>query len=54
MSKPEVVIGILQERINNLEEAQDCLRKKFDAIYSMLMVTLGGLVVNLLLLLLKK
>jgi hypothetical protein len=54
MSKPEVVIGILQDRIDHMEEAQDRLRKKFDAILSMLMVTLGGLVANLLVLLLKK
>ncbi|HEX3046599.1 MAG TPA: hypothetical protein VHY08_17720 [Bacillota bacterium] len=54
MSKPEVVIGILQERIDNIEEAQEHLRKKFDAIFTTLMVTLGGLVANLLLLLIKK
>ncbi len=54
MSKPEVVLGILQERIDNIEQAQELLRKKFDGILSMLMVTLGGLVANLLLLLIKK
>lgn len=54
MIKPEVMIGILQERVDNIEETQERLRKKFDTIQSMLMVALCGLVANLLLLFLKK
>lgn len=54
MSELEVAVSVLDQRVDNLEKVQDSLIKKFEGIQSTIFVILGGLVVNLLVLLLKK
>jgi hypothetical protein len=54
MSELEVAVGVLKERVDNMEKTQDGLCKKLDVFQNTLMVTLGGVIVNLIVLLLKK
>lgn len=54
MGELEVDVGVLKERVDNMEKTQDGLIKKLDVFQNMLMVTLGGVIVNLIVLLLKK
>jgi hypothetical protein len=54
MGELEVEVGVLKERVVNMEKTQDGLIKKLDVLQNTLMVTLGGVIVNLIVLLLKK
>jgi hypothetical protein len=54
MGELEVDVGVLKERVDNMEKTQDGLIKKLDVFQNTLMVTLGGVIVNLIVLLLKK
>ena len=54
VSELEVEVGVLKERVDNMEKTQDGLIKKLDIFQNTLMVTLGGVIVNLIVLLLKK
>ena len=54
MGELEVDMGVLKERVDNMEKTQDGLIKKLDVFQNTLMVTLGGVIVNLIVLLLKK
>jgi prefoldin subunit 5 len=54
VSEVEVAVGVLKERVDNMEKTQDGLCKKLDMFQNTLMVTLGGVIVNLIVLLLKK
>jgi hypothetical protein len=54
VSELEVAVGVLKERVDNMEKTQDGLIKKLDVFQNTLMVTLGGVIVNLIVLLLKK
>jgi hypothetical protein len=54
MGELEVDVGVLKERVDNMEKTQDGLIKKLDVFQNTLMVTLGGVIVNLIVLLIKK
>jgi hypothetical protein len=54
VSELEVAVGVLKERVDNMEKTQDGLCKKLDVFQNTLMVTLGGVIVNLVVLLIKK
>jgi hypothetical protein len=54
MGELEVEVGVLKERVDNMEKTQDGLIKKLDVFQNTLMVTLGGVIVNLIVLLIKK
>jgi hypothetical protein len=54
MSEIEVQIGVLTERVDNMEKQVDSVVKKVEGFQNWFLLTLGGLAVNLLVLLLKK
>lgn len=53
MSELEVAVGKLEERVDNLEKQVDKTCNKVDSFQTWILLTLGGLAVNLLVLLLK-
>jgi chaperonin cofactor prefoldin len=53
MEENEIEITSLKERVGFLEKTQERLQSKFDKLQALLLTILGGLAVNLLVLLLK-